>query len=147
MLPDNIQIQKDARAAFSRCAGIFIIYVTACANDYARGKKRTTINTGDVLAAMKELEFEELIEPLQEFLEAFKVEEEQKKKARVDRKPSSLGAATSFPTQKAVVEDNNSQSLSQETSVNDYVVDEESEGHEAMIADEVTVPTETQQLT
>ncbi len=95
-----------------------------------------------MLSAIKELEFEEFLEPLQEFLEAFKVEEEQKKKARVDRKPSSA-APTSLPIQKAVMEDNNSQPLSQETAIDGSVVDEEIEGHEAVIADEVEVPTET----
>ena len=30
MLPDNVQIGKDAKAAFSRSAGIFIMYVYPC---------------------------------------------------------------------------------------------------------------------
>ncbi len=101
-----------------------------------------------MLAAIKELEFEEFLEPLQEFLEAFKLEEEQKKKARVDRKPT-----TALPTQKGVMEDN-SQPLSQETVINGSVVDdeemvdEEIEGHEAVVAEEAAaVPAETQQLT
>jgi histone H3/H4 len=34
-------------------AGIFIIYLTACANDFARENKRQTITANDVLAAVK----------------------------------------------------------------------------------------------
>ena len=33
--------------------GIFIIYLTACANDFARENKRQTITANDVLAAIK----------------------------------------------------------------------------------------------
>ncbi len=94
-----------------------------------------------MLAAIKELEFEEFLEPLQEFLEAFKVEEEQKKKARVDRKPT-----TALQPQKAVMEDNSQAALSQETDITDSVVDKEIEGHVAVVADEAAaIPTETQQ--
>jgi ABC-type protease/lipase transport system fused ATPase/permease subunit len=38
---------------FIAVAGIFIIYLTACANDFARENKRQTITANDVLAAVK----------------------------------------------------------------------------------------------
>lgn len=52
-LPDNIQITKDARAAFARAAGIFIFYLTHCANDYCHDSKRQTIYTADVINALR----------------------------------------------------------------------------------------------
>lgn len=52
-LPGSTHFGKDASAAFARASGIFIIYLTACANDFAREHKRQTITANDVLAAIK----------------------------------------------------------------------------------------------
>lgn len=52
-LPKSTNVGKDASAAFARASGIFIIYLTACANDFARENRRQTITANDVLAAMK----------------------------------------------------------------------------------------------
>ncbi len=65
----------------------------------------------------------------------------------MDKKPS-ITAATSLSPQKAGMEDN-SQPLSQETVINDSVidgemVDEEIEGHETVVTEEVAQSTETQ---
>jgi DNA polymerase epsilon subunit 3 len=69
VLPDNIQVTKDARAAFSRAAGVFIFYLTHCANDFSKDTKRSTIYTSDVISALKEIEFTEFLEPLEAFLD------------------------------------------------------------------------------
>lgn len=52
-LPASTNVGKDASAAFARSAGIFIMYLTACANDFARENRRQTITANDVLAAVK----------------------------------------------------------------------------------------------
>jgi DNA polymerase epsilon subunit 3 len=52
-LPSSTNVGKDASAAFARACGIFIIYLTACANDFARENKRQTITANDVMAAVK----------------------------------------------------------------------------------------------
>ena len=52
-LPSTSNVGKDAVAAFARASGIFIIYLTACANDFARENRRQTITANDVLAAIK----------------------------------------------------------------------------------------------
>lgn len=39
------------------------------ANNFAMKAKRKTLNAGDVLAAMEEMEFERFLEPLKEALE------------------------------------------------------------------------------
>ena len=52
-LPSSTNVGKDASTAFARASGIFIIYLTACANDFARENRRQTITANDVLAAMK----------------------------------------------------------------------------------------------
>lgn len=52
-LPSSTNVGKDASAAFARASGIFIIYLTACANDFARENRRQTITANDVMAAIK----------------------------------------------------------------------------------------------
>jgi histone H3/H4 len=52
-LPSSTNVGKDASAAFCRASGIFVLYITACANDFARENKRQTITANDVLAAVK----------------------------------------------------------------------------------------------
>ena len=51
VLPDNVQVTKDARTAFSRASGVFIFYLTHCANDISKEKKRSTIYASDVSVA------------------------------------------------------------------------------------------------
>ena len=52
-LPSSTNVGKDASSVFTRACGIFVIYLTACANDCAREKKRQTITANDVLEAAK----------------------------------------------------------------------------------------------
>mmetsp|Transcript_20386 Transcript_20386/g.19701 ORF Transcript_20386/g.19701 Transcript_20386/m.19701 type:complete len:161 (+) Transcript_20386:107-589(+) len=89
VLPENVQITKDARAAFTRAAGIFIFYLTHCANDFSKESKRQTIYTQDVISALKELSFGDLEKPLEEFLEIYRKEAEVKKPK--DKKQSGSG--------------------------------------------------------
>jgi DNA polymerase epsilon subunit 3 len=91
VLPDNVQITKDARAAFTRAAGIFIFYLTHCANDFSKENKRSTIQTQDVLNALRELDFGEFQAPLEEFLEIYRKELNDAKKQPKEKKSS--GAA------------------------------------------------------
>jgi DNA polymerase epsilon subunit 3 len=88
VLPENVQITKDARAAFTRAAGIFIFYLTHCANDFSKESKRSTIQTQDVINALKELDFGELQAPLEEFLEAYRKELNEAKKQPKEKKAS-----------------------------------------------------------
>lgn len=81
-LPSSTNVGKDASAAFARATGIFIIYLTSCANDFARENKRQTITANDVLAATKELDFEEFIPEMQTFLENYRAMEKSKKDAK-----------------------------------------------------------------
>lgn len=52
-LSDNIQMTKDARAAFVRAISVFIFYITHGANDFSREAKRQTIYPTDVINALK----------------------------------------------------------------------------------------------
>lgn len=81
-LPSSTNVGKDASAAFARATGIFIIYLTSCANDFARENKRQTITANDVLAATKELEFDEFLPDMTKFLENYRAMEKSKKDAK-----------------------------------------------------------------
>lgn len=98
-LPDNFIISKESKAAISRATGIFVFYITQAANDFARESKRSTIFPQDVVNALKsalsslpyvicannltilyrELGFEDMEQPILEYLEAFRREMEEQK--------------------------------------------------------------------
>ncbi|XP_070688118.1 DNA polymerase epsilon subunit 3 [Pempheris klunzingeri] len=78
-LPDGVNVSKEARRAISQAASVFVLYATSCANNFAMKAKRKTLNAGDVLAAMEEMEFERFLEPLREALEVYKKGQKGKK--------------------------------------------------------------------
>ncbi|KAL7491518.1 hypothetical protein ACHAWT_000842 [Skeletonema menzelii] len=90
-LPKSTNISKDSLSALSRASGIFILYLTACANDVAREGRRTTIVAKDVIGALKELEFEEFIPAMEKFLEGHRKEERSKKEEKERMKNGGVG--------------------------------------------------------
>src|SRR5210317_2068129 len=81
-LPKSTNISKDSLSALSRASGIFILYLTACANDVAREGRRTTIVAKDVIGALKELDFDEFIPSMEKFLEGHRRDEKVKKEEK-----------------------------------------------------------------
>ena len=81
-LPDNVQVTKEAKSAFSKSAGIFILYLTTCANDFCRDKKRQTVSAADVMAAVSELDLDDLKPQLQAFLTSFRANEGSKRRLK-----------------------------------------------------------------
>ena len=78
-LPKTTNISKDSLSAISRASGIFVLYLTTCANDVARESRRSTIVAKDVLAALKELEFDDFVPIMEKFLEGHRKAETSKK--------------------------------------------------------------------
>ncbi|XP_015687155.2 DNA polymerase epsilon subunit 3, partial [Protobothrops mucrosquamatus] len=78
-LPDGVNVSKEARSAISRAASVFVLYATSCANNFARKGKRKTLNAGDVISAMEEMEFQRFVGPLRESLEAYRNEQKGKR--------------------------------------------------------------------
>ena len=60
-------------------SGIFIFYLTTCANEFSKENRRTTIYTQDISNALKELDFEEFEVALTEFLEVHRRDTASKK--------------------------------------------------------------------
>ncbi|GLJ54184.1 hypothetical protein SUGI_1161430 [Cryptomeria japonica] len=75
----DIAIQREALTAFSESARLFIHYLSATANDICKESKRQGINAEDVLKALEEMEFPELLEPLGTSLNAFRKQNASKK--------------------------------------------------------------------
>ncbi|XP_033851001.3 DNA polymerase epsilon subunit 3 [Acipenser ruthenus] len=80
-LPDGVNVSKEARSAISRAASVFVLYATSCANNFAMKGKRKTLNAGDVLSAMEEMEFQRFVPLLKDSLEAYKKGQKGKKEA------------------------------------------------------------------
>eukprot|EP00798_Chlamydomonas_sp_ICE-L_P028997 gene28997-32189_t len=66
----EMTLASDALLAFGESAKVFISYIAAMSNDICKEHKRQTISADDVLKALEELEFDQLLPPLKEFLEA-----------------------------------------------------------------------------
>uniref|UniRef100_A0AAY4EH22 DNA polymerase epsilon subunit 3 n=1 Tax=Denticeps clupeoides TaxID=299321 RepID=A0AAY4EH22_9TELE len=63
-LPDGVNVSKEARRAISQAASVFVLYATSCGINFAKIAKRKTLNAGDVMAAMEEMEFDRFLQPL-----------------------------------------------------------------------------------
>ncbi|XP_065867587.1 DNA polymerase II subunit B4 [Euphorbia lathyris] len=68
----DLNVHKDALLAFSESARIFIHYLSATANDICKESRRQTIKAEDVLQALEEIEFPDLVGPLKTSLTEFK---------------------------------------------------------------------------
>ncbi|XP_076047905.1 DNA polymerase epsilon subunit 3-like isoform X2 [Oratosquilla oratoria] len=81
-LPEGVSVSKEARSAIAKSASVFVLYATSTANNLAQKNKKKTVSGQDVLTAMKEMEFERFIEPLQESLEVHKRSQQSKKEQK-----------------------------------------------------------------
>lgn len=88
-LPEGVNVSKEARTAIGKAASVFILYATACANNFALKNKRKTLSAGDVFSALQDMEFEEFVPELKDCLEAYKQEQKGRKEAAADRKKKS----------------------------------------------------------
>ncbi|XP_022908803.1 DNA polymerase epsilon subunit 3 [Onthophagus taurus] len=72
VLPDNVTVGKDVKAAVAKAASMFILYITSLSTQTAHRMNRKTLLAQDIFDALEEAEFEEFIEQLREALLAFK---------------------------------------------------------------------------
>ena len=61
----DIPLNRDALTALGESARVFIHLLSATANDICLDKKRQTISVDDILEALEELEFSDLISQLE----------------------------------------------------------------------------------
>lgn len=72
-IPESINIGKEARTALARAAAVFVLFISTHASQEAQKANRKTLLGQDVIDALSNLEFEEFIEPLNEYLESKRV--------------------------------------------------------------------------
>ncbi|XP_022958709.1 DNA polymerase epsilon subunit 3 [Cucurbita moschata] len=77
----DISVNKDSLLAFCESARIFIHYLSATSNDICKESKRQTIKAEDVLKALEDMEFPELVRPLKASLNEFRSKNAGKKAA------------------------------------------------------------------
>lgn len=63
-LPENVILGKDVKTAVSRAAAMFILYLTAQSSQFAQRVSRKTIVAQDILDALEETDFVNLLDPL-----------------------------------------------------------------------------------
>jgi histone H3/H4 len=85
---DGFNVGKESLSAFSETAKVFVSLLGSTATDIARESKRQTINAEDVVKALDELEFVEIVPELREFLTGDRSFERHAVHAR---RPPSLG--------------------------------------------------------
>lgn len=68
-LPPGHHINSEAKAAFSRAAAIFALYLAAAASDAARDGKRKTVTASDVYRALEEVDLPEFVDALRRDLQ------------------------------------------------------------------------------
>eukprot|EP00735_Rhodelphis_limneticus_P014583 TRINITY_DN8638_c0_g1::TRINITY_DN8638_c0_g1_i1::g.398::m.398 TRINITY_DN8638_c0_g1::TRINITY_DN8638_c0_g1_i1::g.398 ORF type:complete len:219 (+),score=31.20,sp/Q5R4W3/DPOE3_PONAB/37.11/6e-15,CBFD_NFYB_HMF/PF00808.18/1.8e-07,CBFD_NFYB_HMF/PF00808.18/1e+04,Histone/PF00125.19/5.6e-05,CENP-S/PF15630.1/0.084 TRINITY_DN8638_c0_g1_i1:114-770(+) len=80
-IPKEIRTEKDAVLALQNSATVFVQYLSAMSNDICRESgKRTTINSDDVMAAVRRIEFQRFIPELEKTLRAFRAEASEKRR-------------------------------------------------------------------
>ena len=84
-IPDSVSVGKDAKRAFVKAAGIFILYLTYASTDFCKQHHRSTISAKDVMDALQELEFEGYTDHLEECLKHFRKAQQSKKDAKKER--------------------------------------------------------------
>jgi DNA polymerase epsilon subunit 3 len=75
-----------------QAASIYILYLTTTANDICKSKKRSTVTANDVLEAISEIQFEEMLPQLNEFLAGARQKADDVKSQK-KRKADDTGAA------------------------------------------------------
>ncbi|XP_018800726.1 PREDICTED: DNA polymerase epsilon subunit 3 [Bactrocera latifrons] len=82
-LPEGANVSKEARAAIARAASVFVIFLTSSSTTLARKQNHKTITAANILDALKQLEFENFVQPLSTDLEAYrKAVKDKKDKAK-----------------------------------------------------------------
>ncbi|XP_018646015.1 TATA-binding protein-associated phosphoprotein,putative [Schistosoma mansoni] len=71
-LPERTLVSREARSAISKSASSFILYVTSLASVHCEKSKRKTLTGSDILAALKEMQFDHFIPALNSFLDKYR---------------------------------------------------------------------------
>ena len=71
-LPDNMQIGTDTKKALNKITSLFILYLSTVAADIAKENNRTSVSAEHMLSALRDLEFDDFLLPVETALAAFR---------------------------------------------------------------------------
>ncbi|KAI8610775.1 histone-fold-containing protein, partial [Chytriomyces sp. MP71] len=78
----QVNMQKEAKQAFTKSCTVFISYISMQAADLARTRNRKTITAEDVYDALRASHFDEFVEAVKEDTEAFNKDAREKRSAQ-----------------------------------------------------------------
>uniref|UniRef100_A0A914UI68 DNA polymerase epsilon subunit 3 n=2 Tax=Plectus sambesii TaxID=2011161 RepID=A0A914UI68_9BILA len=93
-LPPGAVVSKEARTAMARAAAVFVLHATNFANESAVAAKRKTVTAADILHAIRELECDQLEQPVEEALSGWRQSKQQRAVARKENKEKKLSSPT-----------------------------------------------------
>lgn len=94
-LPDGMGMMQDTRLQFHKATSLFLFHLTAVAAGHCKKAKRTTLNADDVMMALEDLEFEDLLEPVNTYLKAFRSERSSKKELKNEENAAAAASSGS----------------------------------------------------
>ncbi|EQC34686.1 hypothetical protein SDRG_08004 [Saprolegnia diclina VS20] len=71
-LPSKAGLTKEGKELLQTAAGVFVLYLTAAADDECKTKGRQTISGNDVFKALQDVDFAQLVAPTADFLQRAK---------------------------------------------------------------------------
>ncbi|GIY89317.1 DNA polymerase epsilon subunit 3 [Caerostris darwini] len=105
-IPEGVRVTEGAKLALNKAASVFVLYATSSANNHSQNENRKRLIPKDVFEALKELELEVLIPPLQQALIAFRKSNETKKQAKENKRASSNNVEVEVAGDEEEVPDN-----------------------------------------
>eukprot|EP00301_Raphidiophrys_heterophryoidea_P011711 c17890_g1_i1.p1 GENE.c17890_g1_i1~~c17890_g1_i1.p1 ORF type:complete len:193 (-),score=51.07 c17890_g1_i1:73-627(-) len=81
VLPQSVTITKDSKDALSMACSVFCLYLANAATETCASHGRSTVSRKDLADALREIDMELFVAPLEEFLDLHKQKTGEKKKA------------------------------------------------------------------
>uniref|UniRef100_K3X2D9 Transcription factor CBF/NF-Y/archaeal histone domain-containing protein n=1 Tax=Globisporangium ultimum (strain ATCC 200006 / CBS 805.95 / DAOM BR144) TaxID=431595 RepID=K3X2D9_GLOUD len=129
VLPERAMLTKDARQTLNSAATMFTLYLSSVAHDHSVSNKRQTVVLKDVLQALRDMDFEHFIGPIEDCLRDAKVTTALKKSKRGAEKPDAVAAGANGETALAADNDDDemqsAEDIATEEDDDDAVADED----------------------
>ncbi len=106
-LPDTVLLHADVKSMAIKATALFIIYLADAANDIRKQTKRSTITSEDIIAALRDIDFESLIDPVSAFCQLTRMQNKEKRAAVKARKTFRQEAAEAAGSDEAAAGEGN----------------------------------------
>jgi len=86
ILPESLMIHADAKATAIKSTSLFMMYLADAANDIRKQTKRSTVTSEDIISALKDIDFDCLVEPATTYCQLQRQHSKEKRDAMKARK-------------------------------------------------------------